>query len=70
MSMFQADTTDAQRFRVSLIHSAERAIAHNMDTIIRSAEWFELALRIAGASILGGVGLTILWAARQGGSPF
>src|SRR6266566_3498291 len=62
-SIFCTDVAHHRRLRAALIHSAERAISHNMTRMIRSAEWFELALFIAGAGVLAGVGFIALWVA-------
>jgi hypothetical protein len=65
-TMFFGDVTDEKSLSVSLIHSAQRAIDHNMTMIMRSAEWFELSLWVAGAGILGGLGFIALWVASRG----
>jgi hypothetical protein len=62
-SMLRTNVEDEQCLRATLIHSAERAIGHNMATMMRSAEWFNRALLIAGGGVLAGMGLIIaLWA--------
>jgi hypothetical protein len=66
-SIFCTDIKDEQCLRATLIHSAERAITHNMTIMTESAEWFTLALWIAGAGILAGTGFIAIWAA---GRPF
>jgi len=49
-SIFCTDVAHHRSLRAALIHSAERAISHNMTRVIRSAEMvLRLALFIAGA---------------------
>jgi hypothetical protein len=67
-TMFYGDATNEKTLCASLIHSAQRAIDHNMTMVMRSAEWFELSLWIAGSGILGGMGFIALWASRGVGS--
>lgn len=72
-SMFSADLADKQRLRAdehrlraALIYSAQRAITHNMTRAIISAARFELALSMAGAGIVAGLGFIVLWMANRG----
>jgi hypothetical protein len=71
-NLIQADIADDKglradeaRLRAALIFSAQRAISHNMTRAIVSTERFTLALSVAGAGILAGIGLIVLWAAHQ-----
>ena len=70
--MFSADIADKQRLRAdehrlraALIYSSQRAINHNMNRAIISTARFELALFIAGASIMAGVGFIAFWMANR-----
>jgi hypothetical protein len=56
---------DAHRLRAALIYSAQRTVSHNMTRAITSTERFALALSIAGAGILAGIGFIALWVSRH-----
>jgi hypothetical protein len=56
---------DEHRLRAALIYSSQRAIKHNMNRAIASTARFELALFIAGASIMAGAGFIAFWMANR-----
>jgi hypothetical protein len=71
-SILSADITDKRRLRgdehrlrAALIYSSQRAIKHNMNRAIASTARFELALFIAGASIMAGAGFIAFWMANR-----
>jgi len=71
-SMLSADIADNRRLRgdehrlrAALIYSSQRAITHNMNRAIASTARFELALFIAGASIMAGAGFIAFWMANR-----
>jgi hypothetical protein len=65
-TMFYGDVKNDAYIRIALIHSADRAIAHNIQTLERSSKWLELALSVAGSSILASIGFIALWATHRG----
>jgi len=61
-TIFFGDVNNDDHLRVALIHSADRAIGHNITILEKSSKWMELALFVAGAAIAAAVGFIVLWA--------
>jgi hypothetical protein len=57
--------SDETRLRPALLYSAQRAISNNKARAIVVAARYSLALCIAGAGIMAGTGLTIVWVANR-----